>query len=695
MTDFTAVSDGAWSAYKTWGADPSGTNMDNKTVAIPTGMTVVFDVDQHAFTTGLAGLTITSTGKLTFPTANPCTVPDATSDAALRTAITSNITAASTTSVTVATNEGKKFSSGMTTTLTDGVHSETVVITTVSGDTLTIPVTTYSYTSTAPIAYFEVGYQVLHPYLKMKTGISISGTGTLQVGNSTTDYIPFPATWTTGGASPGTWASGNQTTIELIAAGAITASAQKYYGQLQTLPYTTLTGAGSTNSGTDTIWLAANMGLQVGQQILIGNGSKNAVMTEAANGLYTVSALTSGAAATIGATSAYPVVLTVPLPATDGARTVGDIVAIYSRPILIYKSTYATTTAGTAASQVMNGVRSYQTSITSGASWAMNGVTFDGNLAAVIYLTLGVGASVTDSVLFNTTQNEAFCGGAYGNQYNRCAGINVASTFEYNSAGTRQALYSGCALQNTTRGMLNIAADCTLSNCVSKNSTNTTLGMNIAGTKIYNCTSAGTASDMGAAFDTELYNSTLTTTTLTSANLQPTWSNNQARACTIGGTLYTMYCWTKGGTAYTQSTTVHGARETLRLAVDGTYGANNPIFWNWRTYAPPNQTISFSVVGTKDIVGGTFRLQIIDPTADPLWSSSNAVLAEANMDAAYSANIATPTWGNYTVNYKSTNINGQPVIVRLLFQNTTTSGNAYADVLPIEQSFKKKKMYVL
>jgi len=238
-------------------------------------------------------------------------------------------------------------------------------------------------------------------------------------------------------------------------------------------------------------------------------------------------------------------------------------------------------------------------------------------------------------------------------------------------------------------------------NCVGKNSLTASLVYTGANNAINNCTgSSGASGDVYACHSADIYNFTSTSSIAASVSgyadtaIRGTWEVIQARSITLAGTLYNLASWTRGGVSYTQSTTTYNGAETLKFVVDTTYGANNPLFFNWKGWAPPNRTVVFMVPVTKDVAGGTFRLQIVDPTNDPLQVSGAALLAEANMDAAYSANIATPTWMTYAVNFKSTKTNGQPIIVRLLFQYTAAAGNAYASVLPLEQHFGRRSRLV-
>lgn len=61
MTAYTSAQSGNWSSSSTW--SPSGVPGDGDTVTIQAGHTVIFDVDQSSFASGLAGLTVNGTLK--------------------------------------------------------------------------------------------------------------------------------------------------------------------------------------------------------------------------------------------------------------------------------------------------------------------------------------------------------------------------------------------------------------------------------------------------------------------------------------------------------------------------------------------------------------------------------------------------------------------------------------------------------
>jgi hypothetical protein len=62
MPSYTSAQSGYWSDPATWGG--SGVPADGDTVTISAGHTVIFNVDQSSFATGLAGLTINGTLKI-------------------------------------------------------------------------------------------------------------------------------------------------------------------------------------------------------------------------------------------------------------------------------------------------------------------------------------------------------------------------------------------------------------------------------------------------------------------------------------------------------------------------------------------------------------------------------------------------------------------------------------------------------
>lgn len=144
-------------------------------------------------------------------------------------------------------------------------------------------------------------------YLKMATDIKIGGTGTLQVGRPD-NRIQRPA-------------QGSQVraTIKLQGTSTITTPNIYAYGWDERLNRTTL--AANASAGATQLVLSDDMGLQPGDQILVGAGSVNGFMTETNKGIYTVS-------------SYDPETRTVTLSSSIGhSRVNGDYVAPFNRTI--------------------------------------------------------------------------------------------------------------------------------------------------------------------------------------------------------------------------------------------------------------------------------------------------------------------------------------------------------------------------
>jgi hypothetical protein len=104
-----------------------------------------------------------------------------------------------------------------------------------------------------------------------------------------------------------------------------------------------------------------------------------------------------------------------------------------------------------------------------------------------------------------------------------------------------------------------------------------------------------------------------------------------------------------------------------------------PVFRDYPILAPANRTIKFLIGLTKDTSGIITKLQIIDPSNDPLIDSTATPLAEST---------AQDTTDNQQLGiaYKSTT--PKQLILRILCQNS--SGNVVIDTTRIDQSLAKR-----
>ena len=98
---------------------------------------------------------------------------------------------------------------------------------------------------------------------------------------------------------------------------------------------------------------------------------------------------------------------------------------------------------------------------------------------------------------------------------------------------------------------------------------------------------------------------------------------------------------------------------------------------DYSVYFPAGRKLRFQIPVQKDFSGGTVVLQIIDPTSDPLKTSTGAALVTTTKTDV------TGTWEVLEIAYSSTY--ARQLILRLSVLNA--SGNAYFDTTWLENRF--------
>lgn len=142
----------------------------------------------------------------------------------------------------------------------------------------------------------------------------------------------------------------------------------------------------------------------------------------------------------------------------------------------------------------------------------------------------------------------------------------------------------------------------------------------------------------------------------------------------------TRRCQTAGGSGYMQAVTKYNGLDTMRME----HTSNVPVFWEYNVVIPANRAFNVRCAARKSYTGGTVKLQVIDPAADPLDDAGNDALAETSMVDTSN------TWIELAVAYGSTV--SRPVTVRCTAQHA--SGSTYFYLGYLDQIMRCKRMEV-
>lgn len=501
----------------------------------------------------------------------------------------------------------------------------------------------------------------------LKMNGNITGTGAIYVGNSEADPIQRPPI-------------GTESRCQLIGTTNPTINLPiiRFYGWYPEREFTQLDADAALNA--TQIVLKEHLDLQGGDKLVIGCGSIFGPLTETVKGIYTVSSYDSGT---------KTVTLTGGL---QTARLKDDYVGIISKPVKISR------TSGTTGWIVANDV-------------IIKGVNFAApcyNVASAIYNDMSLmpkngliehcssySGDLTKAVqncIFNKCVVGIMGYGIVSNSFNCVVNDSLAINgyLQYNSWNGIQT--NNCVEQNVGY----MGGECLSKNLIRLNAH--TLGYNqtiniidgVISCNEYNYigTSSGswnyvintmthylkrvTIKENSVLFKAGTYilsdcifenNITILNKNLAIGpkRLIQSFNHNQV----VGD----YRAWCKGGKIETVD-------NKLKFICES---ADYPVFRDYIIQAPANRTIKFLIGLTKDTSGILTKLQIIDPSNDPLIDSTATPLAESTAQN----NINAQQLG---VAYKSTT--SKQLILRILCQNS--SGNVTIDTTRIDQILAKR-----
>lgn len=495
MATITSVASGNWGTAGTW---DSGVPVNGDTVIIAEGHTVLFDVDQSGFATGLVNLTIN--GILNF-----------------------------------------------------------------KHDSVT--------------------------YLKWSG--KIQGNGILNVG-TVSNPISRPSL---GSSTP--MATIHYTGDVSTAYGAIGMTSCKMYGWIpETANYTYVKG--DHDAGVSTIVIQDDIDIQNGDEIIIGQGSINNWLSESPKGKYTV-------------TNYDPNTKSISInPILGSDRYDGDIISIYTRPILL-KSTKKPSYVSLAGIYNMEGVIIDQlmvAMISSATITPLNHCTFSN--ATPIFYVQNFPTSIENCTIYSTSSGTQCIKNAFAKTtFKNCALINAYTII--NTGGN--VLFDNCVFQNLRNSSTAIynAASSLFKNCKFKNIP--LLGLYCKDILIDNCEFSDT--DMA-----------ISPNGVISDQIESFDHNQQAG---------NYKAWCKGGTIETDT-------DGLGNPIPGHLiftceSADYPVFRDFPMLLAAYKTNRWQALVNKSFTGGEVKIELIDPTSDPLIDSEATPLASYSLPDQADTNL--------------------------------------------------------
>jgi hypothetical protein len=469
--------------------------------------------------------------------------------------------------------------------------------------------------------------------MMMATNKNITGTGT--IGNPSADPIQRPAV-----------GSAYRCRIIMKGTGNIAVSNVVHYGWTPTLNHTTLSA--NADLAATTITLTSDLGLQQGDEIVIGCGGVTGAMAEATEGVYTVQAYNAGT---------KTVTLTTGL---GTARLSGDYVAWLSRPTQIERVPAGTNHLFTPSNVILQGVKIKDTRGSSTVNaWTLIGCSMQDG--AYGFISAGAG-----HYMENCTGNSIGLGGliyqANASTLKNC--INFNSGYGLVTTGGVIYLYK-CVGQNS-HSLASGVSGCIFSRCVGKNNS---------------------IADINSPYECVIYDGVLASTTQVAGYRGTTvrkWINNESFDQNDQIGYYR--AWMKGGYIYTDTDVKYGANSSsLKFVIE----EDNPVFREYFIYFPENQDIKLKIPVRKDFDGGTVKALVVNPQRDPMIDETQEPLAEVIMSDVKDA------WQVLNLHYKSEDT--RVLIVRVIVQNA--SGNAWVDVnglakFGVERCLQPKKTYI-
>jgi hypothetical protein len=490
-------------------------------------------------------------------------------------------------------------------------------------------------------------------------------------------------------------------------------------------------GATSYPGGQAVLYLTDDLGLQVGDLVVIGAGmpantflaventtTNHPITGSASRGVYTVSAYDSGTKK-------------LTLTGNHGlGRLVGDIVARYNRPIAVMKATYENT-QGALGAGVLQGVLVYRMRGFSSTSAQFIGCTMDSGANN----TAALGGLASGDKFIDCTATYCSLGGLASNSTNNCsvnnyfqgcAGVNNGNGGL--AMGDIGDIFVNCVCENCTGGMADAGSGNTLIDCAWRAGAYGFFGYsgNVSAGGVSNraveCVSS--LNNLSATTyngdlvqpkgETRLYGCTLASTTpvygYTAALRAP---QETIQSYDHGGVAGARYCWGRGGHGLTgaYSTPYNAYVNPMKFVVEvqNTASVSGILLWDVPFEMPANTTLTVSVPMARDTLNIAAELWILSQYNDPLWfdpswqvtpTQSTSSTAIGSPTTTYVASrsalsAATGTWQTVMVTVPAYPY-ARKLTARVIgANNTAATGNFYADLDTLDKMLLKRRRIFL
>lgn len=514
-----------------------------------------------------------------------------------------------------------------------------VVLPTINdGDSVTITAghdVVWDYDHTAMVAGTGLTGLVVNGSLKFKSdavtclamanNVNITGTGTF--GNPSSDPVQKPAL-----------GSAYRCRIVFKGTGRISNSGGvDLEGWTPELNHTTLS-APADLSATEII-LTNDLGLQQGDEIVVGSGTEDGPTIEANKGVYTVQAY-NAETKTVTLTSGL-----------QTPRLEGDYVSWSSRAIQTERTpaTAIPLTTTSSTSQFFRGIR-------------MVGMASP-NVP---------GAELESCTFKDGTSANA---GVIGGRFMDCTGHNMQAMLTLSTGCT----FIDCINMhgNGANGAFIYSSNINyLMRCISQN--NVSMAKNAYGNFFSQCISKNSSvADLNTIYECMIYDGNLLSTVQVAGynrNTVRKWVNNESHNHNdIEGNYR---AWMKGGYIFLDND------NRLKFVIE----SDNPVFREYFIYLPGGRNVTFNVHGEKDFSGGTVKLQLIDPKFDPMIDDTCTPLQEVSMPDVQNEDAS--------FGFKYRSLVTKYAILRLWIQNPI--GNAWFTTPTMEDKFlQPKKTYLI
>lgn len=638
IVTITSIKSGNWSATSTWDTGTIPANGD--AVIIAEGNRVFFDVNQSAFANGLLSMVINGIlhfkyNGITYLKMNG----NISGTGALYVSQVSNVDSATLV-------EGKNYTYQTMGTNINGVEEG------LGGVMLENKGSIDEVESTPGSFYFNGGNNTA--YIHTTEGLDPTNLCTV------IKYIQRPVV-----------GDESRCTLMFNATAIINVPVIRMYGWYPEREYTQLDADAELNA--TTIVLKEDLGLQAGDKIAIGSGLIDGNLTETAKGIYTVQSYN---------VETKTVILTGGL---QTARLKDDYIAWVSRPITILR--VSGTTAILPTTPIHNGVIvgvhvgliHFSPYIAGWENWVLRHITIRNGRCGLFS---PINALVEDCVITESSNASILHGGI--GIARRCIGISANPVYASMTNiiledNMMQNIFTfdgglivkGCVGKNISQGILGSGTyiDTLIDSGWTLNASNSS----ITKTEFINCIFQDRGNGCFEKASPTFYNCLFD---VTDPNKEIKNYNNYAipkhtliQSFNHNRIEGNYKAWMKGGKIETENSKLKFICES----------EDYPVFRDYPILAPANRLAKFLIALTKDTPGIVSKLQIIDPTNDPLIDSTATPLAES---------IATNSTSNQQIGVAYKSSTPRQLILRILCQNS--SGEVLVDTTRIDQSLAKK-----